>query len=421
MQNMSEGYQETCYGKLPVEWDLYTIEELCDIVDYRGKTPEKVDEGIFLVTAKNIGKGFIDYSVSKEYIREDEYDKVMSRGLPAVGDVLFTTEAPLGNVANVDNEKIALAQRVIKLRGNKKLINNYYLKYFMLGDSFQKEIYAQATGSTVSGIKGSRLKKILIVTPSLNEQNKIATILSTVDQQIEQTDAMLEKTKELKKGLMQKLLTKGIGHTKFRDTEVGRIPAGWELLQLSEVANVNPSYKLNKGEMYDFIDMASLPTEGLSIGEMKDREYGTNSGSKFKNGDTLFARITPCAENGKMAFVNCLNTEYGLGSTEFIVISPKQNFIDPLFLFYCVRSERVRNYAISRMLGTTGRQRIPNEVFKEELKIALPPFDEQRKIADLLYWLDKDIDQYEQKKERLNDLKKGLMHNLLTGKVRVRV
>lgn len=200
-------FKDTEIGKIPEEWEVKSIEEVCTIVDYRGKTPTKVEEGVFLVTAKNIGKGYIDYNVSKEYIKKQDYDNVMSRGLPKKGDVLFTTEAPLGNVANVDREDIALAQRVIKLRGILGILNNYYLKYYMLSENFRKAIYDEATGSTVLGIKGSRLKKIKLIIPTLKEQLQISSILSSVDEQIQQYESKKEKLQELKKGLMQKLLT----------------------------------------------------------------------------------------------------------------------------------------------------------------------------------------------------------------------
>lgn len=194
-------------GVIPFEWLEYKIEDICESVDYRGKTPPKVDEGILLVTAKNIGKGFIDYEVSKEYIREEDYEEVMSRGLPKEGDVLLTTEAPLGNVANVDDENIALAQRVIKFRGKADVIDNYYLKYYMLGSTFQKELISQSTGSTVLGIKGSRLKKINILVPPLGEQKKIAAILTSIDTKIDKLQTKKQKLQALKQGLMQKLLT----------------------------------------------------------------------------------------------------------------------------------------------------------------------------------------------------------------------
>jgi len=158
-----------------------TLNEVCDYVDYRGKTPKKTSEGIMLVTAKNIRQGYIDYEVSKEFISPDDYEEVMHRGKPKIGDVLITTEAPCGYVAQVDNEHIALAQRVIKYRGKKEIIDNGYLKFILMGSDFQKKLSKAANGSTVKGIKGSKLHKLTIPVPPIDVQKRIVTVLDHFD------------------------------------------------------------------------------------------------------------------------------------------------------------------------------------------------------------------------------------------------
>lgn len=157
------------------------IKDICDIVDYRGKTPTKTSSGVFLVTAKNIRKGYIDYGKSQEYISASDYDDVMRRGIPKIGDVLITTEAPCGNVAQVDREGIALAQRVIKYRPKSEIINSAYLKYVLLGKEFQSKLNAAATGGTVKGIKGSKLHKLTIPVPSIDVQEKVVSLLESFD------------------------------------------------------------------------------------------------------------------------------------------------------------------------------------------------------------------------------------------------
>lgn len=156
----------------------YSLSSICDIVDYRGKTPKKTESGIFLVTAKNIRKGYIDYEKSQEFISRDDYSEVMRRGLPQIGDVLITTEAPCGNVAQVDRENIALAQRVIKYRPKNELLDSTYLKYILLGKDFQSKLDVASTGGTVKGIKGSRLHALTIPVPSIEKQKQIVSILS---------------------------------------------------------------------------------------------------------------------------------------------------------------------------------------------------------------------------------------------------
>lgn len=188
-----------------VRW--YELIDLCDYVDYRGKTPTKVDSGIFLVTAKNIRKGYIDYDNSKEYISEDDYDEVMHRGKPQIGDVLITTEAPCGNVAQVDNDSIALAQRVIKYRPKDNRLHAGYLKYALLGTNFQTRLDKEATGATAKGIKGSKLHKMTVPVPSIEEQSRIVSILDTFEASIANLEAQLSQREKQYEYYRNKLLT----------------------------------------------------------------------------------------------------------------------------------------------------------------------------------------------------------------------
>ena len=188
------------------EWVNKKIIEIADYVDFRGKTPKKVDNGILLVTAKNIRFGYIDYEVSREYIGSDDFEEVMRRGCAKIGDVLITTEAPLGNVASVDREDIALAQRVIKYRGKEGILNNAFLKQKFLSEDFQALIASKATGGTVQGIKGSTLHNLEIYIPQdIEEQTKIANFLSSIDQKIEVVAQQIEQAKQWKKGLLQQM------------------------------------------------------------------------------------------------------------------------------------------------------------------------------------------------------------------------
>ncbi|HGX3676678.1 restriction endonuclease subunit S [Escherichia coli] len=167
------------FDESSVEWK--TLLEACDYVDYRGKTPKKTQSGIFLVTAKNIRMGYIDYHASQEFISEEDYAIVMRRGLPKKGDVLITTEAPCGFVAQVNRENIALAQRVIKYRSKNTQLSNSFLKHYLLGSQFQDKLMQAATGSTVKGIKGSRFHQLKIPIPSKVEQDRIVAILDKFD------------------------------------------------------------------------------------------------------------------------------------------------------------------------------------------------------------------------------------------------
>jgi len=131
----------------------------------------------FSCYSTNIKTGFIDYALSEEFILEEEFEKTMSRGALQKGDVLFTTEAPLGEVANVDRLDVAIAQRVIKFRAKKGLLDNYFLKYWIMSAPFQQDLFTYSTGSTALGIKSSKLNHLKLVIAPHNEQLIIANYL----------------------------------------------------------------------------------------------------------------------------------------------------------------------------------------------------------------------------------------------------
>ncbi|HDZ2431173.1 TPA: restriction endonuclease subunit S [Klebsiella pneumoniae] len=160
------------------------LEDCMDaIIDYRGKTPKKVDNGIPLITAKIIKNGRIQ-EVS-EFIAIDDYDNWMVRGLPLEGDVVLTTEAPLGEVAQLDARKVALAQRVITLRGKKGILENDYLLYLLQSSFVQNQLDGRASGSTVTGIKQSELREIILRLPPTTLQKSISHQLKCLDKKID--------------------------------------------------------------------------------------------------------------------------------------------------------------------------------------------------------------------------------------------
>ena len=199
-------------GEIPERWEVVPLKKyLQSFVDYRGATPEKTNEGIFLVTGKNIKEGKINYELSKEYVFEDQYEGVMHRGKPKIGDLLFTTEAPLGEVANVDYEKIALAQRIIKIRGKKQKLDNYYLKYYIMTQLFQSHLQSLATGSTALGLKASNWCFLKLIVPALSEQLQIVQYLdkatAKIDKTIQKIEEKVKLLEEYKKSLIHYVVT----------------------------------------------------------------------------------------------------------------------------------------------------------------------------------------------------------------------
>ncbi|MFL1800515.1 restriction endonuclease subunit S [Plesiomonas shigelloides] len=208
-------------GEVPEHWVVAGFKRfLSSIVDYRGKTPNKVDNGKFLVTARNIKKGIIDYSLSQEFVSEEEYLDVMSRGLPEIGDVLFTTEAPLGEVAQIDKTDIALAQRIIKFRGCDGILSNTFLKLFIMSSSFQDSLKMFASGSTALGIKSERLVYLRQLVPPMEEQLEIVEFVEEASSQLDKLESKAQEAiclmKERKAALISAAVT---GKIDVRDWE----------------------------------------------------------------------------------------------------------------------------------------------------------------------------------------------------------
>ncbi|WP_312929699.1 restriction endonuclease subunit S [Stutzerimonas nitrititolerans] len=206
-------------GKIPRHWQCVGFtKSISSQVDYRGKTPEKVQEGVFLVTAKNIKDGTINYELSKEYVRDDQYDEIMSRGKPEIGDLLFTTEAPLGEVANIDRTDIALAQRVIKFRGEATKLDNYFARYWFMSRPFQDHLKSLATGSTALGIKASKLFELRIALPPFEEQVSIRNFLDERLQALTATEAKITEAIESLQEYRTALITAAVtGQIDVRD------------------------------------------------------------------------------------------------------------------------------------------------------------------------------------------------------------
>ena len=162
----------------------YRMEDALDsIIDYRGKTPQKSNEGIMTLSAKSVRDGYIDYSQCY-FISREEYDRFMVRGFPQVGDVLMTTEAPLGVTARLDRDDVALAQRLLTLRGKDGILDTGYLYYYLRSSVGQAKLRERQTGTTVTGIKQAEFRKIEIDLPDIETQRKTASVLEAVDKKI---------------------------------------------------------------------------------------------------------------------------------------------------------------------------------------------------------------------------------------------
>lgn len=193
---------------------------------------------------------------------------------------------------------------------------------------------------------------------------------------------------------------------KFKQIETGKIPEDWEELILSKVVDINPQRFFNKGVSAKCVSMSDLKEFTKKITDYNVRKY--KGGSRFQNNDTLMARITPCLENGKTAFVDFLDTdEIGFGSTEFMILSAKDGKTIPQYVYYLATSPEIRRQAIKSMTGTSGRQRVDYEAFRN-ITVRLPSIPEQRTIAKILSDLDEKIELNHQMNKTLESVAQAI-------------
>ena len=203
--------------------ETYSLGDVCTFIDYRGKTPPKTTSGIPLVTAKIVKNGMIQEP--QEFIAENYYDEWMRRGIPKKGSVVFTTEAPLGEVARIrTDDKLAFAQRIIVLEPKTKQLSADYLFYALQDRVLKSRIEARSTGTTVIGIKAAELKKVEIDLPSLEEQEKIAAILCSLDDKIELNNKINENLERQAVTLFDNFYNRTDSSVKF--TEIIQIMGG---------------------------------------------------------------------------------------------------------------------------------------------------------------------------------------------------
>lgn len=202
--------------------------------------------------------------------------------------------------------------------------------------------------------------------------------------------------------------------SEFEESELGMIPCNWSPVKISQIIDINPSYKLLKGSEPYYIDMKALPIDSMSINDLVRREF--KSGTKFKNGDTLMARITPCLENGKTGLVAHIpNDEVAWGSTEFIVMSPRTEKYKE-FVYLLARNSELRAFAIKSMTGTSGRQRVSGEQVGSYLVVNIPD-DIIAAFNQVVAPLFEKVSQNTLMSKSLENIRDKLLPRLMTGRI----
>ena len=257
-------------------WEhICKLEDCLDaLIDYRGKTPRKTDFGIPLITAKVVKSGHI--GKLDEFIPEEDYETWMKRGYPEIGDVVLTTEAPLGEVAQIKFLPVALAQRIVTLRGKQGVLDSGYLLYLMQSQEMQEKLLSRSSGTTVIGIKQSELRKIEVALPSVSEQRAIAHILGTLDDKIELNRRQSETLQEMARALFkawfvdfEPVRAKMSGRWQRGQTLPGLPAHLWDLFpdRLVETEHGEVPFGWRIGRFSDAVEIIGGGTPKTSVGE----------------------------------------------------------------------------------------------------------------------------------------------------------
>lgn len=389
-------------------WTTEDLDSNITFIDYRGRTPKKVSSGIRLITAKNVKFGFIQ-KAPEEFISPADFDSWMTRGIPRVGDVFFTTEAPLGNVAQLDSdEPIALGQRIITLQPDRNVIHQSFLKYFLLTPSTQRAINRVATGATVKGIKAKLFKKIQISYPSIVEQKKIVTLLDKAFADIEQaranTEQNLQNARELFDSYLQQVFSeRGDGWKKFVFSDLCEIT--------SKLVDPRESEFLD----YPHIGAANITSVTGELTEIKTaREEQLKSGKfVFDESMVLYSKIRP------YLMKTCRPNFVGLCSADIYPLVPNKELITRDFLFYLLTTQHFTDYAISGS-SRAGMPKV-NRTHLFNYTCHIPSVEEQDMLVEKLNLMMEKSEElqgiYQSKLAALDELKQSLLQQAFTGQL----
>jgi type I restriction enzyme S subunit len=340
-------------------------------------------EGVSLLRGDNVQQGCIRWGDKTKKWPLSEFDSFKRYQLEE-GDVILAMDRPIvGDGLKMawvtqDDLPALLVQRVCRLRGKPGAALTNFVRYVLAAPEFSAHVYRITTGANIPHISGGDIAAYEFDLPTLDEQAHIVEVLSAYDDLI----ATNQRRVVLLEDAARRLYREWFARLRFPGHETvpvtDGVPQGWQRTTFAELVHINPRTPFEKGVERPFVEMSALSETAMVIGSRLQRVIG--GGAKFRNGDTLFARITPCIENGKTGFVQFLEDDdiVASGSTEFIVMRSAK--VNPWWVYCAAREDAFREYAIRSMSGSDGRQRVNPDCFSQ-LAALLPPQNVLDKFA----------------------------------------
>lgn len=410
-------------SNLPTGWKKVNLGDLVTVAG--GGTPSRNDMeswggNIPWATPTEITKLKTNFITrTKEYITDHGLRSSSAKLHPA-GTLLMTSRASIGYCA-INTVPMCTNQGFQSLLPKEGKVDNLFLLNLITLNRSELELLS--SGSTFQEISPSNVRKLPLMVPTLKEQKKIAEILTSVDKVIELTEIEIEKLKNLKKGMMQDLLTKGIGHTKFKNTPLGSIPESWDCLKLSEISKLTVGVVCNATDHYvkeggvPFVRSQNVRPDKINLDKLLFISEEFNQSQKksiLEEGDVMVVRTgypgTAAVVTPELVGGNCFS---------LVLIKPKREVVLSQYLSIIINSDLVKNQIENMQFGSAQANFNVGEA--SNLNIPLPTFNEQELLVSCLKSASTNINNKMQKLEKLKDMKKGLMQDLLTGKVRVKV
>ena len=418
---VADGYKDTEIGVIPAEWDVKQLDDVCSKI-VGGGTPSKnnpdywTNGTILWATPTEFTKNKSNYISSTILKITDEALQDSSAVLLQPNTVIMSSRATIGE-CKINIIPMTTNQGFISFECNPKL-NNLFLLYTI--NQHKSRIIKVSSGSTFLEVSRTTMRNFKIPLPPLKEQEKIADILSTADDKIAAIAIQIEKAETLKKGLLQKLLSEGIGHSEFKDSELGRVPESWGVSKLKDIFKMKSGstpYRKNLS-YFDNGTIFWIKTLDLNNGyitnsqeKITEQALAETSCSLLPINSILIAMYGGYKQIGRTGVLSIEATTNQAITALFPNDETISNFINYTLIFYRYKWKQV----------ATSSRKDPNITKKdiEDFIIPFPPLEEQKQIADIVSTADEKLEVLRAKKEKYETLKKGLMQKLLMGEVRV--
>jgi type I restriction enzyme, S subunit len=361
--------------------------------------------GVPIITVEHLGENKILHN-NLPLVGDEDRKRLIKYTLQE-GDIVFSRVGSVDRRAYVsaNEDGWMFSGRCLRVRANKGKVEPRFLSYYFGQESFKETIRRTAVGATMPSINTAILSETQLSIPPFSEQTLIAAVLSSLDNKI---DLLHRQNKTLE----------SMAETLFRQWFIEGAKEDWEDGTIADLIEFNPFRKLSKGDVVPYLEMASLNNSTFNPTDWYDRAF--SSGSKFINGDTLLARITPCLENGKTAYVTFLDkNQVCWGSTEYIVMRPKGE-LHPFFAYALARNTDFREYAKGCLAGSSGRQRVELQHLKNYV-IKIPPQDIVSEFNSLAESITPKLHSNFLQIRTLEKLRDTLLPKLMSGEVRVEV